>query len=400
VFQGVAQLSSFIKLYQSVRVLLPTIFIASVTATAVGQTSVSQTDSVAPDPSLARVERARALAAAHQLGAAASELESVRSAAKDAAMRNISTLMLIGIYIEEGNYVRPTALLDEAFQARSKQQDDAVRTYFAVAGQTINGVRARLARYRSFGINVNDATLPDEALKDLDQLRFLLERLVAQANEMTKENGRAYDAWALKEDVVGIRLSLPRDVEDRDKWQTEYATTREKLASRQIQIASIGRPPALEAVTAKIPNPFSTPKSTDSGDTSQPNKQSAPLPNPPVETSGSSPQAEPAGAASSRETPSANPEPRTFSTGSLNGREKKRVTPVYPPTAKRSGVEGTVRVYILVDESGKVTVKRSEGPMVLRPAAEEAAKAWVFPPTIIDGQPIRVSAYLDFEFKL
>src|SRR6185503_18206560 len=133
----------------------------------------------------------------------------------------------------------------------------------SLAGQAINGVRTRLARYRSFGINVNDGSLPAEALQDIERMRFLLERLVAHATEATNENGRAYDAWALKEDVLGLRLSLARDMEDRDKWQGEYAAAREKLASRQIQIASIGRPPALESVTAKLPNPFSTPKSPE-----------------------------------------------------------------------------------------------------------------------------------------
>ena len=364
-----------------------------VTVTAVAQSSAFPSETSVPDPTMARIERARALAAAHQLGAAATELETVRSSAKDTAVRNIATLMLIGIYLEEANYVRPVALLDESFQARSTQKDDSVRTYFAVAGQAINGVRSKLARYRSFGINVRDPGLPAEALKDIDQIRFLLERLIAQANELTTYNGRAYDAWALKEDVLGIRLSLPRDSEDRERWQAEYVSAREKLASRQIQIASIGRPPALEAVTAKIPNPFSTPKPTGSPETTSPTKKE--------ETAVDSRAASPSG--SSEAGPAASPqsstEPRTFSTGSFHGKEKKRVNPVYPPLAKKNGVYGSVRVFILVDENGLVTVKRSEGPALLRSAAEEAAKGWVFRQTIVDGQPVRVSAYLDFEFK-
>ncbi|HEX6732160.1 MAG TPA: hypothetical protein VF074_19230, partial [Pyrinomonadaceae bacterium] len=203
-------MSSFSKFYQSVFALLPTIFILTVTVSAVAQSSVLQNEPSVPENTMARIERARALAAAHQLGAAAVELEAVRSSVKDVALRNITTLMLIGIYLEEGNYVRPVALLDETFQARSTQKDASVRAYFAVAGQTINGVRSRLARYRSFGINVSDRNLPTEALRDLDHIRFLLERLIAQANELTSDNGRAYDAWALKEDVLGIRLSLAR----------------------------------------------------------------------------------------------------------------------------------------------------------------------------------------------
>ena len=175
---------------------------------------------------MSRIERARGLAAAHQLRSAATELESIRASVNDTSVRNITTLMLVGIYLEEGNYVRPAALLDEAFQKRATQKDDSVRTYFAVAGQAINGVRTRLARYRSFGIHIGESKLPVEAISDIDQLRFLLEKLVAQANEATNENGRAYDAWALKEDVLGLRLSLARDMEDRRKWQAEYSAAR------------------------------------------------------------------------------------------------------------------------------------------------------------------------------
>ena len=287
-------MSSFWLFYPSARVILPTILLLTTSAVAVAQSSAPAMETNAPDPVLARIERARALAAAHQLRSAASELESIRASVNDAAVRNITTLMLMGIYLEEGNYVRPTALLDEAFQQRATQKDDLVRTYFALAGQAINGVRARLARYRSFGIRVGDANLPHEAVSDLDQVRLLLEKLVAQANEATNVNGRAYDAWALKEDVLGIRLSLARDMADREKWQAEYSAAREKLASRQIQIASIGRPPALETVTAKLPNPFSDPKPNGTPDAraraginapvesiaAAPNSQSSPESNP------------------------------------------------------------------------------------------------------------------------
>ncbi len=376
-----SELSSFRLFYSSVTVLLPTILLLTITASAVGQSSAPPVETLATDPTMARIERARALAAAHQLRSAAGELESARAAAlNDASVRNITTLMLISIYLEEGNYVRPMALLDEAFQYRATQKDDSVRTYFALAGQAINGVRTKLARYRSFGINIGDSNLPQEALKDIEQIRFLLERLVAQANDLTSENGSAYDAWALKEDVLGIRISIARDLQDRGKWQAEHEVAREKLASRQIQIASIGRPPVLEAVTAKIPNPFSSSKSTDSSETDAGSD---------VSTS-SSPAA-----------PASDPKPyNTIEGGSLSGREHKRVTPLYPQIAKSAGVTGVVRVFVVIDENGNVMVKRSEGPSLLRRAAEDAAGGWSFAPTQVNNQLVRISGYIDFEFKL
>lgn len=52
--------------------------------------------------------------------------------------------------------------------------------------------------------------------------RSLLERMVAQAKEITKDASKAYYSMALLEDVLGIRLSLARDGADREKWEGEY----------------------------------------------------------------------------------------------------------------------------------------------------------------------------------
>ena len=339
------------------------------------------------NPALRRIERARALAAAHQLQQAATDLENVRVSVNDVTLRNVTTLMLIGIYLEEGNYVRAQALLEESFQARAAQKDESLRTYFAMAGQTINGIRSHLARYRTFGINPSDTGLPAEANTDLERVRVVLERVAAQAKEIANEAGRSYDAVALQEDVVGIRLSLPRDDGDRDKWEKEYLEVREKLAVSQAQVTSIGRSSLLDAVTARVPNPFA-PKpnaATDSVSTGDGDPTKSAAPTKPVATTPTSTDTR---------------EPQLISTGSLNGRETKRVTPVYPIVARNAGVAGTVRVFAIIDENGKVWVTNSEGPIMLRKAAEDAAKSWTFTPTLVSGRPVRVAGYLDFDFKL
>jgi protein TonB len=146
------------------------------------------------------------------------------------------------------------------------------------------------------------------------------------------------------------------------------------MASSQIQVASLGRSPALDAVTNRIPNPFATKPSTADSD-------ATPAPTP--------------GA-----TATAGPEPQLISTGSLSGRETKRVTPVYPQQAKTHQVTGTVRVFAIIDENGKIWVTNSEGPVLLRKAAEEAARGWTFPPSLVNNKPVRLAGYLDFDFKL
>ncbi|HTG85392.1 MAG TPA: TonB family protein, partial [Pyrinomonadaceae bacterium] len=89
-----------------------------------------------------------------------------------------------------------------------------------------------------------------------------------------------------------------------------------------------------------------------------------------------------------------------ITTGSLSGKESKRVTPVYPAMARTHNVTGTVRVFAIVDENGKVWITNSEGPIMLRAAAEEAARNWTFPPSTSNGKPVRFAGYLDFDFKL
>lgn len=371
---------SFYSYRPYVHGILPTILLLIASVSAVGQSTGSPEE--AANSVLTRMERARALAAVHQLQAAATELENVRASVKDVALRNVATLMLLGIYLEDGNYGRSQLLLEETFQTRAVQKDESLRTYFAAAGQTVNGIRSHLVRYRSFGLNPGDTNLPVEATTDLERVRGLLERVIAQANEISKEPGRGYDSLALLEDVLSMRTSLARNDEDRARWQTEFLMAREKMAASQIQVASLGRSSALDGVTSRIPNPFAASK-TDASATQSTTQSTTP-------------------AASLSPQPATTPtaDPQLISTGSLSGRESKRVTPNYPPAAKTHNVTGTVRVFAIVDENGKVWVTNSEGPMLLRTAAEEAARAWTFPPSISGGKPVRLAGYLDFEFKL
>src|SRR5262249_47440504 len=160
--------------------LLPTVLLLISAVVALGQATGSSEDASAPNPALQKIERARALAAVHQLQSAAVELENVRASVSDVTLRNAATLMLLGIYLEDGNYGRSQALLEETFQARAAQKDESIRTYFAAAGQTVNGIRSHLARYRSYGFNPSDANLPAEMNTDLDRVRALLERMIAQ----------------------------------------------------------------------------------------------------------------------------------------------------------------------------------------------------------------------------
>lgn len=352
-----------------------------------------------PEALQLRIGRARALIAAHRLDTAASELESVRSATQDNAIRTITSIMLMSVYLEDGNYGRAEALLEENFQARLAQKDESLGTYFALSGQAVNGARTHLARYRSFGISTIDANLPAEAVSDLNRLRSLLERMIAQAKEISTGR-RAYDSLSLLEDVLGIRLSLAKDSEDEMKWEAEYASSREALASSQTQIASLGGIPTLRPAQSKgknlsTPSPYSakriseTPleiKAPDKTDTAATQSE---------RTTGAKQDAKP------DSTSAAQPlDPGLNNTGSLNAFATRKVLPRYPPLAKQSGASGLVRVHVIVEGGKVISVSRSEGPLLLRSAAEEAVRQWVFQKVVVAGEPMRLSGYVDFTFTL
>jgi protein TonB len=86
--------------------------------------------------------------------------------------------------------------------------------------------------------------------------------------------------------------------------------------------------------------------------------------------------------------------------GSLYEKATKRVEPLYPQTAKSTGVAGLVRVKLVIDESGSVAnIVWTEGPMMLRQAAQDAVRQWKFRPVIVDGKPVRAAGYIDFGFS-
>jgi TonB family protein len=347
-----------------------------------------------------RIERAKALMAAHQLETAASELESVRAATKEPALRNITSVMLMNVYLEAGNYMRAEALLEESFKSDAGRNEDSLRTYFALAGQAINGARGHLARYRSFGINIADANLQPEAANDLDRLRALIERMVAQAKTISSER-KAYDSLSLLEDVLGLRLALAKDAEDQATWSGEYSSVREVLASSQTQVASLGAMPVLSPRKSATPAGNTTTSATGAKADGVAQPQS---------------EANHAGDASSIEQPSEQPvagpnlgqtlatpaeTARPIDKGSLNAIASRRVLPRYPPSARQIGMAGMVRVYVVIDENGKVIgVPKSDGPAILRTAAESAARQWIFAPSLSAGQPVRISGYIDFNFTL
>lgn len=87
--------------------------------------------------------------------------------------------------------------------------------------------------------------------------------------------------------------------------------------------------------------------------------------------------------------------------GQLNAKALSLPRPLYPVMGKQMRIEGVVRVSVLVDESGKVVSARAEsGHMMLREAAINAAQQARFAPTLVSGQPVPISGFINYTFSL
>jgi len=77
--------------------------------------------------------------------------------------------------------------------------------------------------------------------------------------------------------------------------------------------------------------------------------------------------------------------------------------PVYPPRCLRMGIEGVVKVRVLVGEDGapqEITLAKSSGDSALDEAAMQAVHEWLFVPATRNGSPVRAWAVIPIEFKL
>jgi TonB family protein len=88
-----------------------------------------------------------------------------------------------------------------------------------------------------------------------------------------------------------------------------------------------------------------------------------------------------------------------ISGGMLNGKAIGLPIPDYPPEAKAAGASGSVVVQVTVDEQGNVISAHAvSGSPLLQKAAVTAALRAKFSPTILMGEPVKVTGILIFNF--
>jgi periplasmic protein TonB len=80
-----------------------------------------------------------------------------------------------------------------------------------------------------------------------------------------------------------------------------------------------------------------------------------------------------------------------------------RIEPTYPPASRRAGEAGTVRLKVLVDESGRpkdVQVAQSSGFSRLDEAAKQAVRRWKFVAATDGSKAISVWTQVSISFRL
>ena len=144
--------------------------------------------------------------------------------------------------------------------------------------------------------------------------------------------------------------------------------------------------------------------------TSPPKPVASPTPTP----SPSAPPSSAASPAASKSTPPASETAKTsqsqtakpirdipFNAGVINGKAISLPKPQYPSNARTMRAEGLVTVEVLLDEEGKVlSAKAVDGNVALRQAAINAARLARFSPTLLAGQPVKVTGVITYKFTL
>jgi TonB family protein len=102
--------------------------------------------------------------------------------------------------------------------------------------------------------------------------------------------------------------------------------------------------------------------------------------------------------------PAESPSPsdgETVAEGALDGKAISKPQPPYPAMAKAAHASGLVTVRVTVDETGHVvSAEPVSGHPLLHAAAVAAAKQARFAPTLRDGEPVRVTGVLTYNFVL
>jgi TonB family protein len=95
------------------------------------------------------------------------------------------------------------------------------------------------------------------------------------------------------------------------------------------------------------------------------------------------------------------PKPVAIAGALAQGMLLQKISPDYPQIALDARVSGTVVLQAVIGKDGQIeNLHAVSGPPMLRPAALEAVKKWVYRPYLLNGEPVSVETTINVVFNL
>ncbi|MGD9630198.1 MAG: TonB family protein [Pyrinomonadaceae bacterium] len=385
-----------------------------------------------------RISKAKAFIAVRNYSAAIYELENIRRETGDPSVHAVANVLLMNSYLEQGDHKRAQAFLNQFYNEQKTTKPGAFTAYTTIAGQIVKSARSQAERYRSLGLNIGDRELPLEALNDLEKMRETVEIVITQSKELSNDKTKTAEALGLLEEATNSRVMIARDDYDARRWRDLVADSREAMASsRSVVINAVDGTSSEPAAAAAGPGTVAgsnlnketvgdraVAKLSIPVDESKPAVTAAAKPVEPLKISAEKPPIQKISedvpdtaversriVAGTTRTPNedSNKVKATLSStpvgplfvGSLLPYASKQSQPRYPAAARSIRATGVVKVEVTVDEEGNVSeVKDTSGPALLQSSAKEAILKWKFRPFVVDGQPVKATGFVNFNFSL
>lgn len=169
-------------------------------------------------------------------------------------------------------------------------------------------------------------------------------------------------------------------------------------AKEENQPVASASPMPQPGIDAKLPIVEGSPGTLPSPSTTNPSPTPKASPKP-TQTNETIPTPTPAPEPPPTPLPTPKPIPKTISVGVVNGKAISLPKPAYPAAARAVNASGQVTVQVLIDENGNVvSASAVSGHPLLKASAVSAARSAKFSPTLLSGQPVKVSGVIVYNF--
>jgi protein TonB len=202
-----------------------------------------------------------------------------------------------------------------------------------------------------------------------------------------------------QEEAPKIKVSQDREV----PTVTELITNRPEVAPKEITAVKVNvAPPDVKGAKIGKTNvvPTTNRQTFGDGESSGGSGDNNDLDVGPTPKPIEKPKPTPTPVDKPKPTPTPPPRPTApISGGVLNGKAVSLPKPAYPAIAKAARASGTVSVQVTIDEGGRVISARAvSGHPLLQAAAVSAAQGARFSPTLLSGQPVKVTGVINYNF--